>query len=104
MEVEDVFKIMNLKLVIGEREMGEGLEFCEKNNFEELSYKYGGVFEVEFFFREIISQLEFVLCELIKLFVQRDSEIFFLRNSLGVSFGECVSNVSVVLDEEVKRF
>lgn len=30
----------DVKFVIGEREMGEGLEFCEKN-FEEFDFKCG---------------------------------------------------------------
>lgn len=102
-EAEDVPKTTNSKLAIGEREMGEGLESCEKNNFEEPSYKYGGAPEVESLLRETISQLESALRESTKLLAQRDSEISSLRNSLGVSLGERASNVSVALDEEVKR-
>ena len=90
------------RLAIGEREMGEGLESCDKNNFEEFNYKCGNAPEVESLLRETISQLESALRESTRLLSQRDSEINNLRNDLGLSRGDRDSNVSVKLEEEVK--
>lgn len=90
------------RLAIGEREMGEGLESCEKNNFEEFNYKCGNAPEVESLLRETISQLESALRESTRLLSQRDNEINTLRNDLGLSRGDRDGNVSVTLEEEVK--
>lgn len=102
-EEEEKSRITSVKLAIGEREMGEGLESCEKNNFEEINnYKYGNPPGVESLLRETISQLESALRESTKLLAQRDSEINSLRSDLGISRGDRDSNVSVTLEEEVK--
>lgn len=90
-----------VKLALGEREMGEGLESCEKN-FEEFDYKRGHVPAAESLLRETISQLETALRESTKLLSQRDNEINSLRNDLGICRGNGDNNVSVTLEEEVK--
>ena len=91
-----------VKLAIGEREMGEGLESCEKN-FEDFDYKCGHTPVAESLLRETISQLETALRESTKLLSQRDNEINALRNDLGVCRGNRDNNVSVTLEEEVKN-
>lgn len=91
------------KLAIGEREMGEGLESCDKNNFEEVNYKCGNTPEADSLLRETISQLETALRESTKLLSQRDSEINSLRSDLGLYRGDRDRNVSVTLEEEVKN-
>lgn len=90
------------RLAIGEREMGEGLESCEKN-FEEFDYKCGHAPAADTLLRETISQLETALRESTKLLSQRDSEINSLRNDLDTSRRDSDRNVSAALDEEVKN-
>ena len=90
------------RLAIGEREMGEGLESCEKN-FEEFDYKCGHAPAADTLLRETISQLETALRESTKLLSQRDSEINSLRNDLDTSRRDNDRNVSAALDEEVKN-
>jgi len=101
-EEAEKLKTASVKLAIGEREMGEGLESCEKNNFEEFNYKCGNTPEAETLLRETISQLESALRESTKLLSQRDEEINSLRNDLGISRSGGDNNVSVTLEEEVK--
>lgn len=88
---------------IGEREVGEGLEACVKNNFEEYNYKCKNETEVESLLRETISQLETALRESTKLLSQRDNEIVSLRSDLGLCRGERGNNASDTLEEEFKN-
>lgn len=92
----------DVKLAIGEREMGEGLESCEKN-FEEFDFKCGQAPAAESLLRETISQLETALRESTKLLSQRDNEINSLRNDLGLCRGDRENNLSATLEEEVKK-
>jgi len=92
----------DVKLAIGEREMGEGLESSEKN-FEEFDFKCGQTPAAESLLRETISQLETALRESTKLLAQRDNEINTLRNDLGLCRGDRENNISATLEEEVKK-
>ena len=92
----------DVKLAIGEREMGEGLESCEKT-FEEFDFKCGQAPAAELLLRETISQLETALRESTKLLSQRDNEINSLRNDLGLCRGDRENNISATLEEEVKK-
>ena len=91
----------DVKLAIGEREMGEGLESCEKN-FEESDFKCGKAPAADSLLRETINQLETALRESTKLLSQRDNEINSLRNDLGLCRGVRENNISATLEEEVK--
>ena len=102
-EAREGLKTNSEQLGIGERQMGEGLESCERSHFEETNCKYSNAPEVESLLRETISQLESALGESTKLLAERDNEICSLRKDLGVGLGERANNVSVALDEEVKR-
>lgn len=95
-------KTMEVRLAIGEREVGEGLESSEKN-FEELDFKCGHTPAADTLLRETISQLETALRESTKLLAQRDNEINSLRNDLDSCRRNSDGNVSAALEEEVKN-
>ncbi|XP_020895419.1 uncharacterized protein LOC110234382 [Exaiptasia diaphana] len=88
---------------IGKREDGEGLESCEKTNFEEYSPDCHSA--VDGILRDTISDLQKALYESKRLLSERDNEILSLRNEVEEMRRRTKSSpcTSVTIEEEFKK-
>jgi hypothetical protein len=87
---------------IGKREDGEGLESCEKVDFEEYNPENSSP-AVDSLLRDTIRDLQKALYESKRLLSERDSEINALRSEVESMRKSTTTCTSVAIEDEFKR-